>query len=57
MTSEACLSLEAGSQEVGPVVLLVIAVDLEVLFQSLVSTFSLSITLEVVTGGEVQFHV
>ena len=41
----------------GPVVLLVIAVDSEILFQSLVSAFGLSIALRVVTRGEVQFHV
>ena len=36
---------------------MVIAVDLEVSFQSLVRAFGLSVALRVVTGGEVQFHV
>ena len=36
--------------------MLVIAVDLEVLFQSLVSTFGLSVTLRVVSEGEMEFQ-
>ena len=45
--------VKSGLTQVGPVVLLVIAVDSEVLFQRLVSTFGLSITLKVVTRGDV----
>jgi len=37
--------------------LLVIAIDLEVLFQSLVHLFSLSISFGMISGGEVEFHV
>src|SRR6266481_1216196 len=44
-------------EEARPVVLLVVAVDTEVLFQSLVSTLSLSVTFRVVSRGEVQLHV
>ena len=41
----------------GPIVLLVVAIDLEVLFQSLISSFSLSITFGMISGSEVQLHV
>jgi len=44
-------------QEFGPVVLLVIAVDSEVLFQSLVRSFSLAVPFRMITRGEVQLHV
>src|SRR6266481_10104019 len=44
-------------EEARPVVLLVVAVDTEVLFQSLVSALSLSVTFWVVSRGEVQLHV
>ena len=40
-------------QEFGPVVLLIVAVNSEVLLESLVSTFSLSVSFWVVTRGEV----
>jgi len=41
----------------GPIVLLVIAIDLEVLFQSLISLFYLSITFRMISGSEVKLHV
>ena len=37
--------------------MLVIAIDSEVLFQSLISLFRLSITFRMVSGSEVKFHV
>ena len=44
-----------GNREpTGPVVLLEITVDVEVLFQGLVYTFCLTVCLWMVTGGEVQ---
>src|SRR6266481_2420353 len=43
--------------EARPVILLVVAVDMEVLFQSLVSVLGLSITFQVISRGEVQLHV
>src|ERR1700719_1834677 len=44
-------------QEFGPVVLLVIAVTTEVLFQHLVSSFHLSIALWMIPRGKVQGHI
>src|SRR6266481_1069354 len=44
-------------EEARPVILLVVAVDMEVLFQSLISVLSLSVTFRVVSRGEVQLHV
>jgi len=44
-------------QRLRPVVLLVIAVDAEVLFECLVGSLCLAIALQVVTGGEVEAHV
>jgi len=41
----------------GPVVLLVVAVAAQVLFQGLVNPFCLAVTLRVVAGSEVQLHV
>jgi len=40
-----------------PIVLLVVAVNLEVLFQCLVGAFGLSIAFRVVSRGEVKLHV
>ena len=40
-----------------PVVLLIVAVDLDVLFQGLISVLGLTITFRMVPRGEVQFHV
>jgi len=39
------------------IVLLVVAIDLEILFQSLVHSFSLSITFRMISGSEVKLHV
>jgi len=36
---------------------LVVAIDLEVLFQSLISSFGLSITFRMISGSEVKLHV
>src|SRR6202030_4476794 len=44
-------------EEFGPVVLLIIAVTTEVLFQRLVSSFRLSVALWVVPRSEVQGHI
>jgi len=44
-------------EEVSPVVLLVVAIDVEVLFQSLVSMLGLTITFRMVTRGKVQSDV
>jgi len=41
----------------GPVVLLVVAVAMQVLFQGLVNPFRLAVTLWVVAGSEVELHV
>ena len=39
-----------------PIVLLVVAVNLDVLFQCLICAFSLSIAFRVVSGGEMKLH-
>ena len=44
-------------QEVGPVVLLIISVDSEILFQGLIGAFGLPIAFQVISGGEVMHHV
>jgi hypothetical protein len=44
-------------KEFGPVILLIIAKDSQVLFKSLVSTFGLAITFRVISGGKMQSHV
>jgi len=44
-------------EQVRPVVLLVVAVDPEVLFQCLVRPLCLAIAFRVVTGGEIKVHV
>src|SRR3984893_11639214 len=44
-------------EEFGPVVLLIIAVTTEVLFQRLVSSFCLSVALRVIPRSEVQGHI
>src|SRR5271168_4550733 len=40
-----------------PIVLLIVAVYAEILFQCLVSPFSLTITFRVITGSEMKSHV
>ena len=44
-------------KKVEPIVLLIVVIDLEVLFQGLVHAFGLSVTLGVISGGEVELHV
>ena len=44
-------------EQAKPIVLLVVAVDLDVLFQSLINLFSLSVTFRIITRGEVKLHV
>ena len=44
-------------QELGPIVLLVIAVNLQVLFQHLVHSLCLSIALGVITQGEMETDI
>ena len=44
-------------KDFGPVVLLIVAEDSEVLFQSLVKAFSLTMAFWVVTRSEVNLHV
>ena len=44
-------------KEFSPIVLLIVAIDSEILFQRLVSPFGLSVSFGVVTGREVELHV
>ena len=44
-------------EQAKPIVLLVIAVDSDVLFQSLISSFGLSVTFRMITQGEMKLHV
>src|SRR5882724_6870497 len=44
-------------KEFGPIILLVVTIDSEVLFQSLISSFGLSITFGVISRSEVKLHV
>ena len=44
-------------EKLSPVVLLIIAVNPDVLFQSLICVFSLSVAFRMVTGGEVKLHI
>ena len=44
-------------EKLSPVVLLVVAVNLDVLFQCLISAFGLSIAFRMVTGDEVKLHI
>ena len=43
--------------EVRPVILLIVVVDSEVLFQGLVGVFGLSVTFRVISRGEMKLHV
>ena len=51
------ISKLGDGEQVRPIVLLVVAVYSEVLLQSLIHSFSLSVTFRVITGGKVEFHV
>ena len=44
-------------EEFGPVVLLIIAIDSNVLFQGLIHSFGLSVGFGMITGGEMGFHI
>ena len=44
-------------EEPRPIVLLIVAIDVSILFQGLICTFSLSISFGVVTGGEMEPHI
>ena len=44
-------------EEFGPIVLLIIAINSNVLFQGLICLFSLSVSFRMITGGEVEFHI
>jgi hypothetical protein len=44
-------------QEFSPIVLLVVAIDSEVLLEGLIRLFALSIAFRVLSGGEVESHV
>jgi len=44
-------------EEFRPIVLLIVAIDLNVLFQGLIYLFGLSVSLRVITGGEVELHI
>ena len=44
-------------EKLSPVVLLVVALNPDVLFQCLISAFSLSVTFRMVTRGEVKLHI
>ena len=44
-------------EELSPVVLLIIAVNPDALFQCLISAFGLSIAFRMVTGDEVKLHI
>ena len=51
------ISKFGDGEQIRPIVLLVVAVHLEVLFQSLIHSFGLSIAFGVITRGKVEFHV
>ena len=44
-------------EEFGPVVLLIIAIDSNVLFQGLIRLFGLSVDFGVITRGETELHI
>src|SRR5215471_15440441 len=44
-------------KELRPIVLLIIAIDTEVLFKGLIKSFGLPIAFWVITGGKMEFHV
>jgi len=44
-------------EEFRPVVLLIIAIDSNVLFQGLIRSFGLSVGFRVITGGEMELHI
>jgi len=44
-------------EEFRPIVLLIVAIDLNVLFQGLICSFSLSVGFGVITRGEMELHI
>jgi hypothetical protein len=44
-------------KKASPVVLLIVAVDADILLESLIDSFRLSIAFRVVSGSEMEFHV
>ena len=44
-------------KQIRPIVLLVVAIYSEVLFQGLIHLFGLSVAFGVITGGKMEFHV
>jgi len=44
-------------EEFGPIVLLIVAIDSNILFQDLIHLFSLFISFRMITRGEVEFHI
>ena len=44
-------------EKLSPVVLLVVAVNPDVLFQCLIGVFGLSVAFRMVTGGEMKLHI
>ena len=44
-------------EKLSPIVLLVVAVNPDVLFQCLISGFGLSVAFRMVTGSEMKFHI
>jgi len=46
-----------SGEEARPVVLLVIAIDPDVLFQGLISVLSLPVTFQMISRGEMQLHI
>src|SRR5882724_11621928 len=56
-SSSGTWSIVVSELEFGPNVLLVVAIDLVVLFQSLVWAFSLAITFRVISGSEISSAV
>jgi len=44
-------------EEFGPIVLLIIAMGSNVLFQGLICSFGLSVGFRVITRGEMEFHI
>src|SRR5215471_13265786 len=44
-------------KELRPIVLLIIAIDTEVLFKGLIKSFGLPIAFWMITGGKMEFHV
>ena len=51
------ISKLSNGEQIRPIVLLVVAVYSEVLFQGLIHLFSLSVAFGVITGGKGEFHV